>query len=813
MLVDLAPDGIFLSDAGGRYVEVNSAGCQLLGRPREEIVGKTVFDFVPAERVAQMRERLADLAATGHQIFEGTLLRPDGSTVDVEIHSRLLADGQRQSVLRDISARKRAERDARDELEALAKLHEVASAFFNDAEPASVLGSILDAAIHIAGADGGSLQRLDASSGHLVLEHHHGFPSAWVQFWQVVPVGVGACGKACADRARVIIEDLRESPLFQGTPALTVQLDAGVLAVQSTPLISRSGALLGVLSTHRKTCGKPSERVLLRLDLLARQAADILDHSEAQERLRRSEAQLRGFLAAMADAVIVIDEGRTIRRWNLGAERAFGYTRAEVVGAPLDLLLPHRHRKAHRAHVATFAKGAPTSRRMDHDAPVGLRKNGEEFPIDATITKYQLDGESVLIVLLRDISEQRREQAEHRMLAAVGGALSSLDFDDALQRLATLLVASLGHFASVFLCEEGGVRRAVTVSREPEDAPIAKNIVDLQAPVYDAVLQAIESRVPVVQEIDPTCYGQLARSPEHLELLRTAKPRGALVVPLLVAGTCVGALASTSRDRPFTDGEVKLVQKVAERCALFVQNASLHRSERLATSARDEALGIVAHDLRNPLNSILLQSQALRTERGRVEPRASELFDGIRRDGLRMSHIIQDLLDVAQLDMVQLKVRPLPVAAAELVAEVVQTHRPEVIARSLELRSVVAPDLPHVLVDSNRMHQVFGNLIDNALKFTESGCVTVGAEPNGDEVTFWVADTGIGISDSELPHLFERFWRGRAKDRDGAGLGLAICKGLVQAHGGRLWVKSQLGVGSTFFFTAKVAQSPAEPRV
>jgi signal transduction histidine kinase len=122
---------------------------------------------------------------------------------------------------------------------------------------------------------------------------------------------------------------------------------------------------------------------------------------------------------------------------------------------------------------------------------------------------------------------------------------------------------------------------------------------------------------------------------------------------------------------------------------------------------------------------------------------------------------------------------------------------------SLELRSDVPPDLPELLADGDRLRQVLENLIGNALKFTpRGGRVAVGARARDGEVVFWVADTGSGIAPGDLPHVFDRFWRapeGRAR-REGAGIGLAIVKGIVEAHGGRVWAESTPQRGSTFFF-------------
>jgi signal transduction histidine kinase len=178
----------------------------------------------------------------------------------------------------------------------------------------------------------------------------------------------------------------------------------------------------------------------------------------------------------------------------------------------------------------------------------------------------------------------------------------------------------------------------------------------------------------------------------------------------------------------------------------------------------------------------------------------------IERAATRMNHLIQDLLDVARMEGGRLTIERSPIPVEQVIADAVQTQEPLAASASLELRLDLEPELPELWADRDRLLRVFENLIGNAIKFTEGGgSITVGAAARDDEVLFWVADTGIGLAPDELPHVFERLWQARGAGRHGAGLGLPIVKGLVEAHGGRVWVESTLGAGSTFFFTIPLA--------
>jgi signal transduction histidine kinase len=142
----------------------------------------------------------------------------------------------------------------------------------------------------------------------------------------------------------------------------------------------------------------------------------------------------------------------------------------------------------------------------------------------------------------------------------------------------------------------------------------------------------------------------------------------------------------------------------------------------------------------------------------------------------------------------------------QLVNEAVETQRPLAAASSLELTLALPHELPQVWADHDRLLQVFENLIGNALKFTApGGRITVGAMPAEQHVVFWVADSGKGIAPENLPHVFDPFWQASARERRlGAGLGLPITKGIVEAHGGSIWVESVLGQGTTLYFTVPV---------
>jgi signal transduction histidine kinase len=265
--------------------------------------------------------------------------------------------------------------------------------------------------------------------------------------------------------------------------------------------------------------------------------------------------------------------------------------------------------------------------------------------------------------------------------------------------------------------------------------------------------------------------------------------RGVAIAATLAVAGALSARAPTRMRRVVTD-------QVA-RMAL----SRMYDEARQAIDAREEVLKIVSHDLRNPLNTISM-SAGLMLEVDLPHDQRVKQLSMIKRAGERMNRLIQDLLDVAKLEAGRLGIDPKPTEIAPIVNEAVDMLRPIAAEKSIRLDLVVADGLPTITADAGRVLQVLSNLVGNAVKFTPAGGrVTIRAERVAGSVRFCVADTGPGIPPAQLPQIFGRFWQADRSDRRGIGLGLAIAKGIVEAHGGRIWVESRVAEGTSLYFT------------
>ena len=269
---------------------------------------------------------------------------------------------------------------------------------------------------------------------------------------------------------------------------------------------------------------------------------------------------------------------------------------------------------------------------------------------------------------------------------------------------------------------------------------------------------------------------------------------------LLGMGTITRDISDVKRARAETEANRRLQLANEEVTRLY-------DTARRATQARDDVLAVVAHDLRNPLGTILMHAALLRRRGAEPDRRSERPAQAITGAATRMNKLIQDLLDVTRMEAGCLSLDCKLAPGRQVLVEVVETQKVLAAGECIELTVDVTDPLPDVWADRDRLRQVFENLIGNAIKFSNhGGRVVVGAKQRDAEVLFWVTDAGgAGISAEDLPHVFDRFWQVRKGVRHGAGLGLPIAKGIIEAHHGRMWVESTPGHGSTFFFTVPTA--------
>ncbi len=546
---------------------------------------------------------------------------------------------------------------------------------------------------------------------------------------------------------------------------------------------------------------------------------DITEREQSEKGLRAVSAELKAanaFLDAIVEhipLVLFLKDAKSLRyvRLNRAAEDLLGWPKETFIGKDDHDLWPQAQAESFVEKDRETLKG-----QMIDVAEESIQTHHQGVRVLHTKKVPILDAAGQPMYLLgisEDITERRRVEKEQQFLAEVSVALSaSLEYEQTLATVTRLAVQNFADWSAVdVMDEEGQFSQRKVASANPDQAALCA-LLEQMPPDRDLpylMKSVIQSKRPIlVEQVTRAYVESFAQGPRHLQALLATGVTSFVAVPLLMRGQPLGALflGSSTPSHVIGQSDLRLAEALADRAAAAIENARLYRSSVYATQLRDQVLSVVAHDLRNPLSAILAQLWALRRHGAESERRSVKPAEVIERAARRMDRLIQDLLDVAVAESGQLTVERAQLAARDLIVGAVDMQRPLASSASLELRVDLDRELPDIWGDRDRLLQVFENLIGNAIKFTNAGgSITVGAVPRDHEVVFRVADTGSGIAPENLPRVFDRFWQASRTGRIGAGLGLQIAKGIVEAHGGRIWVESAAGSGSTFFFTIPTA--------
>ena len=559
---------------------------------------------------------------------------------------------------------------------------------------------------------------------------------------------------------------------------------------------------------------------------------DVTDRKRTEAVLRRQEAELAEAQAVAHFGSFVWDLASDTIRGSAELFRIYGVEPQSAVRSIhlLERVHPDDAELVRRTIEGAVTHGRPFS--IDHRIvhPDGSVRH---FHVDGRIVRDATGMPVQMIGAGQDVTERRvaeavahqlrgeqvarraAEAAEHRaaFLAEASRVLgSSFDYQTTLASLTRLAVPTLGDYCTVdVLARDGAVQRIGATHVVPEKEALLREItrwVRAGSPMVPHLRRAlIDGESTLVPFVDAVALDTHAIDEEHGRLLRLFGPCSVVCVSLRLNGRILGALSlyASESGRRFGPDDLALAEELGRRASLAVENARLFSEAEQATRARDQMLGVVAHDLRNPLGTILMASELL-AETVAADSPAQRQVAMVRRSGERMNRLIQDLLDVKRLENGRLAVEPRRTPAAALLSEAAESLRPLAAASGLELALECADALPDVSADPHRVQQVLSNLCGNAIKFTpRGGRIAIRGEVAAGELLVTVADTGPGIAPENLPHIFGQFWQGTRTDRRGIGLGLAIAKGIVEAHQGRIWVESAPGEGSRFFFTLPVA--------
>jgi protein-histidine pros-kinase len=484
---------------------------------------------------------------------------------------------------------------------------------------------------------------------------------------------------------------------------------------------------------------------------------------------KRTEEMFRGLLESAPDAMVIIDASGCIELVNHQTEALFGYDRAELVGQPVEILVPHRFRKRHMQERGEYS-GEPRLRPMGSGLDLyGLRKDGTEFPAEISLSPLETGERTTVTATIREVTE--RKQAETMFRAMVECAPDAMVIADADGRIQLVNAQTERLF---------GYDRAELVGR-PVEILVPQRCRASHAQERSRYITHPRSR-PMGAGHD--LYGVRkdgTEFPVEISLSPLERADGVVVVS--------AAIRDATERRQTERARVVALQRERE------VNARLRELDRL----RDDFLSTVSHELRTPLAAIKGFAEILRTDlAGDPETqREYELAERITRASTRLDQLMGDLLDFIHLERGQLTVHLGPHSVAELVATAVRGAAGIVEAHQVNVE--IGEDL-FVMADPAALCRALAKLLSNAAKFAAAGSViTVSAVSEATTIAISVADQGPGIAPDDQQKIFERFYRAGPDNRHpGTGIGLAIVKELTEAQGGSIDVRSTDGAGSTF---------------
>jgi signal transduction histidine kinase len=553
-----------------------------------------------------------------------------------------------------------------------------------------------------------------------------------------------------------------------------------------------------------------------------------LESRDTGELLRRFLEEIVRTASAVDAAVILLREGdRLVVRAAVGGSVDLAGGRAQRVGEGFAGKVAAEGRPAllEDASRDPLAAGDALPRRdlralygvpLVHGSEVlgvalmgSARATGLE-PEDRRLFESMVSRASLAVERQLAIDQERRHREELALLSRLSRDLvERMELSERLRRVVQSLVPAFADWCAVVVSDGAGVREVAVHAAEPGRAELARGLlargIDLGA--ERGVARVLRDRAVELVGDAPAPARAGGGDEAALAGLRRLGLRSYLAVPLLTPAGVIGALAfGTVGARPALDeGSTQLALELGRRVAVAIENARLFENARREAALREHVLAVVSHDLRNPLSAVVMGASRLEAAEASRET-LLRITGAIRRSARRMERLISDLLDVAAVQSGRLSVAPQPGSPAELVREAVEALKASAEQRGIALEAAAAAELPPVRADHDRILQVLGNLLSNALDVTPAGGrVDVRVETEDDSVRFVVTDTGPGLAPEDAERVFEPYRRGSAPGYKGTGLGLAIAQGIVAAHGGRIGVERAADRGAAFWFTLPVA--------
>ncbi len=763
-IIEGIADPFYAMDNAWRFVYINRKAQEMLGQPRETLIGTNIWDTFSPAGAPQAYEQMQRAIREQHPVTFETFSDFLNSWVEINIYPNELGIAV---YFRDISVRKKAEEVARIAQEQV------------DQERQRVLDiftSIGDAFV--------SLDRefrftyLNRRTGEMYLQLTGRPPESFIgiTLWDTFPG--------------------------------SYESDFGVAyrQVMSTGIPAQLESYYLPFKTWFEVRVYPSK------DGLSIYFADVTAQRKAQLALQVAEERLRMIIDSAKDyAIFALDREGRVTNWNTGAERVFGYSESEIIGQDGAIIYTPEDR-AEGIPEAELSKAISLG--YSENERWHLHKEGSRIYASGMVRPI-LDQSGELqgfTKIARDTTDRKLAEQRNRLLQALASKMSAQltlqEVSDSIIQTAVDIVGGASGSIFLLLPEKQVLQRLSTLNLSRQLVEKYDLLpLDGLTPIADAIQLGKTLSIGTLDEL-------MSAYPHVAETFRANNINAVACIPLMIDDQVLGGLSITfSKPKTLSDPERELLEAVANLCVQAVERARLYEAEAEARQAAEKSsmlktqfLGMISHELRTPLTSIKGFASVLLAENVALTEKQMQFVQIIDEEADKLTHLVLQLLDLSRMNAGKLQIQlghhpfadALQVVSAQL----------GVLTKKHLLNFVLDDDLPLVMMDVHRIAQVIANLIGNAVKFSPIGStITLSAFPEGQFLHVQIADQGVGIPPAARESVFEAF---RQEDNQpglstGAGLGLAICKGLIEAHGGRIWVDNNSPTGAKVTFTLPLA--------
>jgi len=803
LLTENASDMLAEHELDGSYSFVTPASTSIVGYTPDELIGHSIYEFVNPDQNEFIQQEHRRILESDNPIpvtyqFKHKL----GHYIWLESSTRMYAPSEDEeqrilSISRDVSERVEFEDNLQklnhsldEQRRRVRLLYELSASSYLSIE--EQLQATLKAGLENLGMELGIISRI-RDKEYQVLHFYPG--SSGLAQGQIFDLGDTYCSIALVANDIVAIDEMKTSE-FSTHPcyeAFKLESYIGVpIKVKGEPF----GTLNFSHSQPREVPFTASDRDFVQL--MGQWVSRVLEQEKATHELQRSEEKLRAVVRSAVVGVITMDAYGIIENYNDAAQQIFGYSRKEVSGKNIKMLMGPPESDEHDQFLADFRAGHPRTKIGASREVVGRRKNGEMVYLDLGVNEINIEGGQIFTGTFRDITEIKKAADD---LANAHLQLRNV-FNSATQ--VAIIATDLDGKITIF---NPGAERMLGYSSD-EIIGWESDIFHLDSEVKQRASELSKELGRPIAGFDT--YVALAKMGGYSEKEWTYVRKdgsqltveSAVTATLDTSGNITGylgiALDITQRKRG--EEALRLAKSVAEA----------------ANQTKSEFLANMSHELRTPLNSVIgFSNIILRNNDSKLDEKEITYLERIQANGKHLLELINDILDLSKVEAGSMDLEIVSLNVGDLIHDLIGQVESQVAQKAVNLVQELPETISEIQTDPGKLKQILLNLVSNAIKFTEEGTITIEVKTNPANhrpTAIQVIDSGIGIPEDRLSHIFDEFEQvdsSTQRKYGGTGLGLSISKALCELMGYTLDVTSELGKGSTFQITIPVGDLSA----